>query len=104
MAEPRGSLLEAAPPEDPEEGGVATPPSVGPWKGGALPVKRLRGPAAGVEVATSAPRWRPAGLSGTEVRPSGLVRPETAFWSSHPRARGEVAGKFPCRLGCALLH
>ena len=44
MAEPRGSLLEAEPPDG---GEVTTPP---PVAGGALPVKRLRGPAAGAEV------------------------------------------------------
>ena len=80
MEEPRGSLLEAAPPDGE---GVATPPPVEALAGGALPVKRLRGPD-GLSAAT-----------GTDVRPAGLVRPETACWLSQVRARGDVPGKFP---------
>ena len=75
MAEPRGSLLEVAPPAEAEA--VASPPA----GFACLPVKRLRGPAeaaAGGEVVTPAP-VRFGGLSGTVVTPSGRVRPECRF-------------------------
>ena len=79
MAEPRGSLLEVAPPAGAEA--VASPPAGVAADFACLPVKRLRGPAeaaAGGEVITPAP-VRFGGLSGTVVTPSGRVRPECRF-------------------------
>ena len=79
MAEPRGSLLEVAPPAGAEA--PASPPAGVAADFACLPVKRLRGPA---EAATGAeapasPPVRFGGLSGTEVTPSGRVRPECRF-------------------------
>ena len=79
MAEPRGSLLEVAPPAGAEA--VASPPAGVAADFACLPVKRVRGPAEteeGAGALASAP-VRLGGLSGTDVTPSGRVRPECRF-------------------------
>ena len=99
IAEPRGSLLEDAPPDG---GGVATPP---PVAGGPFEVKRRRGTSggaaraeAGAGVVTPTPA-RSAALAAL-ARP----RADASFCCSHVRARGEAAGRVPCLFGCAILH